>query len=301
MSKALLPPEADELPGTLLDLGVPYQDVSDLLAVRGRLARDRGLRAAFEAAVGALVDEMGAVRRAAGHTADLPETTDTTGRLLPVLVFVAAAPWARAYHEARAVPPDVSRRTLADLGRQMAVHRRRHGSGGLLNPSWLHRHFRGELYQLGRLQFQRSTLSLDEAAVVNGGGTGRGCLELHVPDFSGPLTPPACDRSLAWARDFFPRHFPEESYHTVCISSWLLDPQLRTYLAENSHIIQFQRRFQPLTPVGAPKDDEPIGFVFGNPHLPLDRLPRDTALQRALADHLRAGGHWYGGNGWSTL
>ena len=122
-----------------------------------------------------------------------------------------------------------------------------------------------------------------------------------MPDFSGPLTPRACERSLALAREFFPRHYPDEPYRIVCISSWLLDPQLGEYLAEDANIVRFQQRFQPLKPAGAPEDDEAIGFVFGDPHLPLDRLPRDTALQRALADHLRAGGHWYVGNGRSSL
>jgi len=50
-----------------------------------------------------------------------------------------------------------------------------------------------------------------------------------------------------------------------------------------------------------PDDTAPIGFVFGDPDLPLDGLPRRNGVERAVADHLRGGGHWYGGRGWFPL
>ena len=37
-------------------------------------------------------------------------------------------------------------------------------------------------------------------------------LNVHIPHFYGPLTPRACDESLAWAAAFFARYFPEERY-----------------------------------------------------------------------------------------
>jgi hypothetical protein len=41
--------------------------------------------------------------------------------------------------------------------------------------------------------------------------------------------------------------------------------------------------------------------VFGDPNLPVESLPRRTALERAVGDHLRGGGHWYIGHGWFPL
>ncbi|MCK8432436.1 hypothetical protein G3I77_05110 [Streptomyces sp. D2-8] len=79
---------------------------------------------------------------------------------------------------------------LAEAGRNMAFRRRRQGTGGVQVPQWLTHHFRGELYQLGRLQF------------------------------------------------------------------------------------------------------------FGDPDLPPAGLPRCTSVERAVGDHLRAGGHWYVEHGW---
>ena len=33
----------------------------------------------------------------------------------------------------------------------------------------------------------------------------------------------------------------------------------------------------------------------------LDDLPTGTTLERAVGDHLRGGGHWYGVSGWLPL
>ncbi|MGW3951775.1 acyltransferase domain-containing protein [Streptomyces sp. NPDC004752] len=64
------------------------------------------------------------------------------GLYVPVYVFVAALPHARACHRERGVvaggcqlPADVARRTLADLGRTMPVHHRRHRPVTLPRPA----------------------------------------------------------------------------------------------------------------------------------------------------------------------
>ncbi|MFD0277263.1 acyltransferase domain-containing protein [Kitasatospora sp. NPDC127111] len=300
---ASAPPDGEQLPDALLELAVPFEDVDGLLAAHRRLARDHGLRAEFEETLDAQVAAIGTVGRPSGLRGGWPKGSDGADHL-SALLFVALAPHTRAYHRSLGVPPEVTRATLADLGRHLALSRRRARTGGLRNPSWLTLHFRGELYQLGRLQFQRRRLTGPAAAEASAAGFGEWCLDLHVPDYCGPLSPGACDRSLALARAFFARHFPAEPYRTVRIGSWLLDPQLAHHLPADSNIVRFQRRFTPLGEPGdpgEPADDNPLGFVFGDTGRPLASLPRDTALQRALVDHLRAGGHWYVVGGWMRL
>ncbi|WP_327673177.1 acyltransferase domain-containing protein [Kitasatospora sp. NBC_00458] len=288
-------PADEELVDALLELAVPFDAVNGILAARSRLARDRGLRTVFEEALRTQAAAVGTLGGPSGLTRDWPAGTDGA-EPLSTLLFVALAPHTRAHHRALGVPPEVTRTTLADLGRQLAVSRWRGRSAGLGNPSWLTLHFRGELFQLGRLQFQRKRLTGRDAEAARAAGIGERVLQLHIPDSSGPLSPGACDRSLDRARAFFPAHFPAEPYRTACVFSWLLDPQLGRYLPEGSNIMRFQRRFAPLRRPGAPPEPEdanPLRFVFGDPALPLESLPRDTAVQRALIDHLSAGGHWY--------
>lgn len=306
-------PSADELPDVLLDLAVPHEDINDLVALRGRFAADPEARWLLDRSVAGTVRDMG--KPGAGpKCASLPVELGALGACFYVYVFVAALPYVRAYHRSRGIPDDVSRRTLADLGRHMAVHRRARGGPGLLHPSWNTLHFRGELYQLGRLQFQRSVLG-DRmggavAAAGHSAGPGDPCLDLHITDFRGPLSPEACDRSMALAREFFARHFPEERYETAMCHSWLLDPQLKRYLPADSNIVRFQERFrladgdewgQGEEQEPEPEDSVPVAFVFGDQDLPVAELPRRTRVERAVGDHLRAGGHWYGGHGWFPL
>ncbi|WP_426512374.1 acyltransferase domain-containing protein [Dactylosporangium sp. McL0621] len=209
---------------------------------------------------------------------ELPRDRGLAWRHLYVYAYLALVDVVREYHREHDIPDTVSWVTLADLGRNLAVDRRMHREGWPVMQSWLTLHARGGLYELGRLQHQR-------------GGT---AIDLHIPE-AGPLTPEAIDASLDEARAFFPRHFPDEPYTAFACGSWLLDPQLLEYLPESSNIVRFQRRFElePYEePEGLDADVEVLRFVFRSLSTPLDQLPRNTALQRAAADHLKSGHHW---------
>lgn len=297
-------PEPEDLPEVLLDLTVPYEDVNEIVALRAQVTKDSEVRWLLERVSRSVAYRIGTI----GHPTQAPELPGSwgaLGRYFYVFAYIATLPYTLDYHRSLGVPPDVSRRTLADIGRNMALHRRRHGVGGMLNPWWPVLHLRGELYQLGRLHFQRATLGGRTGnAVAQAGlphGPGSPTLSLHIPDYSGPLTPAACDRSLARARGFFARCYPEEPYAIASCHSWLLDPQLRERLPQESNIVRFQSRFHTAYVSPEDYDRETIGFVFGDPDLPLDALPRSSTVQRAVADHLRDGGHWHIGHGWFAL
>ncbi|RAO01027.1 acyltransferase domain-containing protein [Micromonospora noduli] len=210
---------------------------------------------------------------------ELPRERGPAWRHLYVYAYLALVDVVRGYHSDHGIPDAVTWVTVADLGRNLAIDRRMRGEGWPVMQSWLTLHSRGSVYELGRLQHQR----------------GDGAIGLHVPD-SGPLTTEAVEASLGEARAFFPRHFPDERYTAFSCASWLLDPQLREYLPEDSNIVRFQRRFE-LEPydesAGPDADIEVLRFGFRTLITPLDELPRRTALQRAIIDHLRAGGHWH--------
>ncbi|MBC9724644.1 acyltransferase domain-containing protein [Streptomyces sp. TRM68367] len=298
-------PDADRLAETLVDLGVPHEDINALVRMGRRVRDDPELLRFLEHSVEELVRDMGEIR----GSIDLPELDWASGalqRFFPLYVLVAALPAVRAHHRERGILPEVTRRTLADAGRNVAAHRRRYGTGGMLHPRWLTLHFHGELYQLGRLQFQRGRIGrwTSDSIAAEGLPLGPGDLGLgvHIPAFLGPLTPEACERSLALAREFFARHYPEEPYQVATCGSWLLDPQLKRYLPEDSNIVRFQERFRISQVPAEPEDGTPLRFVFGADDGPLDRLPRRTRLERALVDHLRGGGHWYAGrSNWPGL
>ncbi|MEU1587934.1 acyltransferase domain-containing protein [Micromonospora sp. NPDC005710] len=279
-SSAPLPARADA-PAILDRLAVPPDDAAEIMAGWP----DPG-SALWTPELRWLLDRSIALVRAdlAGYDwlapgPELPRERGPAWRHLYVYAYLALVDVVRRYHRDHGVPDAVTWVTLADLGRNLAIDRRMRGEGWPIMQSWLTLHSRGSVYELGRLQHQR----------------GAGAIGLHVPD-SGPLTPGAVASSLDEARAFFPRHFPDESYTAFSCASWLLDPQLRDYLPEDSNIVRFQRRFE-LEPydesAGPDADVEVLRFGFRTLSTPLDELPRRTVLQRAIIDHLRAGGHWH--------
>jgi hypothetical protein len=292
-----------DLVNVLCDLGVPAEDINPVLARRPKAGSDQWWL--VERATALLVRRIGEP----GPLPDFPQLTDGSDHFLRyfyVYVFAAAQPAIRAWHCGQRIGAEVSRRTLADLGRQMVHNRRRLGYGGLnLNIDWLTRYFSGRLYQLGRLQFERSRLGNTTGREVAAGGMPLGpgdfALGVHIPDYCGPFDPAACDESFARARDFFPRHFPDEPYTVATCHSWLLDRHLADYLSESSNILAFQRRFTINDRDSPPQDNMFFEFVFGAPVSEIDRVPQDTSLQRAIVRRVRDGHHWYGGVGWCRI
>src|SRR5919204_2851068 len=220
----------------------------------------------------------------------LPADLGAPGRCFWVFVFLCAVPVIRQWHQDHGVTDDISWDTLADLGRHMRLYRRRTGWVGLDVPWWIALHFRGALFALGRLQFNPYRLKSGIAGPLfwydaetadslgDGFRAGDVALGVHIPE-AGRLTPSACDASFRAAATFFAERFPDRAGMLATCTSWLLDDQLLEYLAPDSNIVQFQRRFQ-LVPGTRDADDSILHFVFGrSPDSLSDIVPR-TTLER---------------------
>lgn len=221
-----------------------------------------------------------------GSTPSLDHPAATSGwrgvGVLPLLALLAVADDVRAFHRSRGISVPESDRSLADLGQQVWVHRRTYGEFGVDTYQWMTLPYTGNLYWLGRLQFNL----LQRADGWE--------LSTHIPE-SGPLTPESVDDSFERAAAFFAQHFPDYPTSRFYCGSWLLDPQLAEVLKPESNMVRFQKRWT-LEGGPSPADEDAIYFVFRKRGMP-DRstLPRETTLQRAILDKLDAGGHW---NSW---
>jgi GNAT-like C-terminal domain/N-acyltransferase N-terminal domain len=316
-------PDDAEVADWLRRLGADPLDAAQLLAARPGPERLDELTATRDA----LVAGIGVVDR----ELPWPDEADTDTYFY-AWVLLDALPAIRGYHEKLDIPDDVSWHSLADFGLQLARYRRLRGRGGLASSDWLTLHFRGLLYRLGRLQFQRlaglapsptgELLAGDargaghgqrpparaaaEAARASGQPDTGSALSVHITADQ-PLTPRACDDSFAAAARFFGRYYAEEEYRWGVCDSWLLDDQLARYLPPESNILLFQRRFEvPEGTEAAEADLTVLKYVFDRPAEPLrdgdlDALPQVTTLQRAVVGHLRDGGHWWSRSGWCRL
>ena len=303
-------PGTDELARLAGPLDLERVDRDALAATRPE--GDEALMWLLERCHGLLVSELGTLRPLVRWPA-LPAALGARGRYFYAWVFLAAVPAIRSWHAARGVSDDVSWATLADLGEQLRIHRWMFATGGLHTQFWLTIHFRGILFRLGRLQFNRSRILpgtfmgplfwYDDAALARLGAgfqPGDHTLGVHIPA-GAPLDAAACDESLRAARSFFDTRFPDERARIAICTSWLLDDQLAEHLGAGSNIVRFQRRFE-IVPGALDTDGDIVRFVFGRTPVPdLDTLPRRTTLERAIVAHLRSGGHWRTRTGWVEL
>jgi len=286
---------------------------------------------------------------------------DQNAGMFYVVVLLSRLPKLQEENRTRGVPEEVARDTLRDLARSIE-HHRHHGARALglrsHEVAWFANFVRGDLYRLGRLQFQFSSFYLEVRAfrhrpsgavlalsdegvryqsngqLAGGDGEGRAddtwtarlligeeeivgfpilptgralprearlpasewtqvlgrrdpTLNVHMPD-GGPLGHAACGESFRRALEFFPRHFPDRPFRGFCCTSWLLDGQLESWLPLTSNMVRFQREVY-LVPIGMDTDDL-VRTVFHGRLQDLAKAPRDTTLQRAIVDHLLAGG-----------
>lgn len=289
-------PTGTALADLLAELTVPYDAIAATLALAAGLDEDQRSFLGVTAA---------AVQREIGGDTDFPLPAPAPGsdfgRLGYLLMFASLAPSIREHHRRLGIPDDISRATLADLGRHTYVYGKRYGTPGFDKQLWMTLHFTGRLYQLGRLQFESYPASAELAASARAAGIGVAegdpVLSVHIPRFLGPLSVASCEAAFGAAHEFFAAHFPAVHHRVAICGSWLLDPQLADQLGERSNIVAFQRRF---TLAGPPKIDDvsALEFTFDEPDRPLTQLPQTSRLERSIVDVLAGGGHWHSGTGW---
>jgi hypothetical protein len=289
------PAEVDDL---LVRLGLSQIDRSEAIVARPSPGEHPALWWLLDRCHGLLVARMG-TSGALEPWPTLPPELGPVGRYLYVWVFLATVADVRRYHMQRGIPDNLSWRILSTLGIQMANRRAIYGEGGLHTHNWLTFHFRGAIYALGGLHFERQRIWFDAQCRPDGSAVprrGDHAVGLHIPE--GTLSPDMVDEALRTARGFFARHFPDENPRFATCVSWLLDEQLREYLSPESNILRFQRRFQLIPPSGANDNATMVEFLFKRPLSDLDTLPRTTTLQRAVVGHIRAGRAWTFRTGW---
>lgn len=132
-------------------------------------------------------------------------------------------------------------------------------------------------------KFQKDTWK----AVLRQGDT---CLSVHIPD-EGDFSKQACDESYERALNVFAKCFTEYRITGFHCHSWMLAPELRSILNEDSRILSFRSRYIPYP---APADGEDVlNFVFNLKFTTYSDLPEDTSLQRALKQKYLTGERLY--------
>lgn len=176
------------------------------------------------------------------------------------------------FHERR-IPDTVYFDTFRDLTIWHDVLRRTKGINGLKQYRWTAKPLMGELYRLGRLEFEPDPE--------------RDILWIHIPE-GGSLSDSAVDASLSQAAAFFPKFFGQTFASWQC-ESWMLAERNREFMRPDSNIMKFAAHFMPLG-----KDfpsPQAVERVFDWPEGDIALWPEKTGLQKAMKRWILAGGH----------
>jgi len=205
------------------------------------------------------------------------------GGMKRLCVMLRCALKAKAEYDRLGIPEQIYIDTMAAFSRFVREHRESYGRYGFDRSFWTTRQVSCRLFRIGQLEYELTTL--DGEAVIS----------LHIPT-DVDLRPGVLQPSLREGLSEFCRLFPEYAGKNVYCHSWLLSPQLKEFLPEDSNILRFQELFD----IG--QDELPgrdvLLWVFKNPKLPPEAYPENTSLQRKLKRFFLEGGQFLEGKGY---
>lgn len=158
---------------------------------------------------------------------------------------------------------------------------RKYGIYGLEEVGWIAMSAKMNLFRLGRLQFEPIVLEEDIVGEKQTIKAGVPVLNVHIPAGE-PLDYEMCLESFKQAEVFF--HNKDQIY--VC-DSWLLSPNLKEILPEDSNILRFQKLFE-ITKVHYPFR-QAEQRIFGEIREDKEKYPENTKLQRSAKSYVLDG------------
>jgi len=116
-------------------------------------------------------------------------------------------------------------------------------------------------------------------------------LNVHIPAQE-PLTPEVCEAAYAMAREFFPRYFPDFPFKGFLCYSWMMEKRLRPLMGRDTNVTRFADKYTAF-PIRS-NGKGVYTFLFHAPaDCPVEDLPEDNSMQRAVKAHLLSGGYYY--------
>ena len=182
----------------------------------------------------------------------------------------------------RGIPEEIYLSTMGCFPRFVREHMESFGKYGFDRWWWTGRQTSLRLFRIGTLEYELGANDADK------------WISVHIPS-DADLSDDAVDNSLISARAFLKKYFPDYGSAEFHCHSWLLSPALGELLPATSRINRFRSRFELL---GLEENDD--GFklwVFKDQSLPIEALPENTSLQRAMKAHLLRGGKVGAGRG----
>lgn len=199
-------------------------------------------------------------------------------------------------YDSLGIPEQVFWDGVKDIGIWAEDYYDKHGTPGFAEWGWVATTLCLKVFRLGRLQFEPMQL---ETPIVCNGHTypeGTTVLNVHIPAGE-PLDVPEVRAAMDYAPEFFRKYFQKTSGLFMC-HSWLLSPQLKELLPEESRILQFQDLFTVHWVDQERQAEERVfGFLAEDPAC----YPENTSLQKKMRAAILAGKRFGMGCGYRMI
>lgn len=195
-------------------------------------------------------------------------------------------------YDALGIPEQVFWDGMKDMAIWAEDYYDKNGVPGFAEWGWVAATLSMKVFRLGRLQFE--PMQLDTAIVCNGQTypEGTAALNVHIPAGQ-PLDAGEVQAAMEYAPEFFKTHFRKASALFIC-HSWLLSPQLKELLPEDSRIIRFQDLFSVYE---VDQERQAEERVFGRLEENPEAYPEETSLQKKMKASLLSGKSYGMGRG----
>ncbi len=272
------PAEAQEVYENILQRILTESDYVGGIISSADLFRNQKYKEAFDAA-DRLADEMGIHR----YTLSM------------LLLILCAEPLLLQYRE-KGVPEEIYWNSMKDLRYKLLECHKVYGIWGTFVRDWYPRFYQVDRFALGRIQYEFSVLQLEDYEIKGiTVKTGDKVLNMHIPS-SGAFTEEMRLDSYKKAYAFFNSEFGGKAIPMVC-SSWLLYQGNKEFLPENSNILGFMEDFTYIKSTAEEKFHD-AWRVFGkDAEKGPQGWPRESTLQKRLAEYLERGGKTGSGYG----
>lgn len=206
---------------------------------------------------------------------------------LHMLYLIALSVHTRKLYEEKNTAYEIYLDSMSDLRAKLMECKELYGVWGSSVAWWEIDLFNLNLTALGRLQYEFISYQGEYSKGKYHLKQGDLVLNIHIPSL-GPLLYEDCKASFKKAALYFKDYFKDRPVVFVC-HSWLLYPEHRIFLPENSNILKFMSFFDIISSeISERKADLWRVFYKDWEKDPKD-LPRNTSIQRAYADWLMKG------------
>jgi len=267
---------------------IASEDAEHLLSAYNVIASDERAFAVFNEALALYDTDMNCDFKLIVELAD--KAAEVTGIQEFTAEFIFLAALSRRLKEnyaARGLSDELFYHTMLDLKYKLEECKLVRGIVGTFVPGWFGGFFNMTRFALGRMQFEMKDFGesyekdgralVPESRVIN----------MHIPRSLKPLNEASCDEAFALAAKFFAGE-AGESPAFVC-NSWLLYPENKKILSPASNTYKFIERFDIIR-TSVDKNLNNLWRIFDTDERNPAKLPADTSMRRAFAEHLLSGG-----------